>query len=160
MNGLGIRGRLAVLAAAAAVTAIGVPAAGAATIAPSSHNFGNVSVGGSSLAQTFTVTNGCSTMVGAACLTPENTPVSPRVSGAAFAVANLCPPALTTNAQTCRLNVTFTPTEAGDATGTVSAGGLTASLTGTGVATPTPRKCKKKKKGAGAAKKKCKKKKK
>jgi hypothetical protein len=156
---------------------IAAPTAGAATLTPTSHNFGNQNVGTSSAPKTFTVTNGCVIFVGF-CITPEfTTIVAPTVTPASdYSLVNSCPVVLTFDGATCGLGVTFKPSALGVRNGTLNAGTFSATLTGTGVNPTTPttqtpaaggvagqtakKKCKKKKRGAAAAAKKCKKKRK
>jgi hypothetical protein len=151
--------------------------AGAATLAPTSANFGNQAVGSVSAPRAFT-------------LTPDVVDLLPLTitTTGDFKQTNNCPAALQFLTGACTINVTFGPTAAGDRVGTLSTttlvvGGPTAALRGTGGGGTTQdgkggiagKKCKKKgkkkkgkgKKRAAAAKKKkgkkgkkCKKKKK
>lgn len=162
MKSLGIRGRLGGLAVAAAAMAIGAPGAGAATISPTSHDFGNVNVGASSAPQTFTFTNGCNSMGAGVCLTPEVSRLTPSVTPSSdYSLVNGCPSELSSAGATCSFTVTFKPSATGLRSGIVNTGAVPmASLRGTGVspaAPPSKKKCKKKKRGP--SKKKCKKKK-
>ena len=160
MTHFGIRSCLAVVVAA---MAIGVPAAGAATIAPASHDFGTLNVGASSPPQTFTMTNGCTMMALGSCVTPEVTRLTPSVSPSSdYSLLNGCPSELSSSGQTCTFSVTFKPSAVGVRSGIVNTGALPmAELRGTGTSQASQgggKKCKKKK-GAAAAKK-CKKKRK
>lgn len=77
---------------------------------PSSVNFGNVAVGGSS-AQTLTLTN-----TGTSSITISQA----SVVGAGFTLGGLALPINLSAAQSVNLNVTFAPKTAGNATGTIS----------------------------------------
>lgn len=151
----------AVLGMATAVLGGTAASAGAATVAPTSHSFGSHNVGVTSGAQAFTLTNGCAVPnpIGGGCLIPEFTAPGIGVTGD-FAETNDCPSLLlTTNGQTCTINVTFTPTTTGERLGTLTTGGGAAALSGTGTTptvvpppppesptvapTPTKKKCKK-----------------
>jgi hypothetical protein len=138
------------------------PAAGAATMTPTSHDFGDVNVGTSSPPLTFTFTNGCTTMAGAACVTPEVSRLTPSVTPSSdYSLVNSCPSELSTPGQSCTFTVTFKPSATGVRSGIVNTGAIPmASLRGTGVSSQPvggKKKCKKKKRAAAA--KKCKKKK-
>jgi hypothetical protein len=145
-----------------------------------SFNFGSHSVGSPSPPQTFTLTASCDN--GAPICTTPMAGVHnfgpPTATGPGFAIVaatNTCAAgSLTTlffpSEASCTTQVTFTPTAAGAATGSLNTPtGPDIALSGTGLggatnpttpATPPGKKCKKKKgkKGAAAAKK-CKKKK-
>jgi hypothetical protein len=148
------------LAAILGIIAAGVPAAGAATISPSSHNFGDHAVGTTSAPQTFTITNGCEVPGAGGCLLPETTRLTPSATPFSdYSLANACPPELTGFGETCTFTVTFHPAAAGARSGVINTGSLlNADLLGTGV--DGAKKCKKGKKSASAAKKGCKRKKK
>jgi hypothetical protein len=175
------------LLAAGVIGILGVApgsASASAVISPTALTFPTTLAGSMSAPVAVTLTKDCTGAENTNCLSnmgdegPSFT-TAISVSGP-FAQTNNCPPLLTTtpdNSVSCTINVTFAPTAAGPAAGTLVTGtqtlsgeaGPTAPLSGTGtpkVATETPgqhkTKCKKKKvkKGAAAAKKKCKKKKK
>jgi hypothetical protein len=162
---------MAVLATATGLLGVTAASAGAASLAPTSHNFGNQPVGTTSAAKAFTITNGCAFTepITGTCVIGQVTVVSASTTGE-FAQTNSCAPILTVNLATCTINVTFAPTGAGLRAGSLSTGGGSATLSGTGT-TVAPgggvqgtsggkTKCKKKgkKHSAVAAKKKCKKK--
>jgi hypothetical protein len=178
MNSSSMRRRLCVFAATGALMGIGAPAAGAATLAPLDHDFGNVTVGSTSPEQAFVLERGvvCAPPPIGICF-PEFLVSSAPVSATGdFAVANDdCPDAPPFLAgSNCTANVTFTPTAAGPRSGTVTMGLLSTNVTGTGVVPASSgaggtqgavgsqggsggKKCKKKrgKKSAVVAKKKC-----
>jgi len=140
------------IAITGAVTALLLAAAsspaGAATLAPTSANFGSHAVGTTSAPRAFT-------------LTPELLDVLPLTIATTgdFKQTNNCGAALQFISGPCTINVTFGPTAAGSRTGTLSTttlvtGGPTALLAGTGKASGsgnnpgagTKKKCKKAKK--------------
>ncbi len=104
----------------------------ALTASPSSESFGNENVGSTSSAQSVTVTN------------PGTTAVSMSSIGVTgpFGESNNCGTSLAAGAS-CTVGVTFAPTAAGSATGTLSVNSnapnspLTVALSGTGVTTNT-----------------------
>jgi F5/8 type C domain/Pectate lyase superfamily protein/Abnormal spindle-like microcephaly-assoc'd, ASPM-SPD-2-Hydin len=106
----------------------------ALTASPSSESFGNENVGSTSSAQSVTVTN------------PGTTAASMSSIGVTgpFGETNNCGTSLAAGAS-CTVSVTFTPTAAGAATGTLSVNSsapnspLTVALSGTGVTTNTDR---------------------
>ncbi|HJP74810.1 MAG TPA: discoidin domain-containing protein [Pseudonocardiaceae bacterium] len=95
---------------------------------PSNLSFGNVGVGATSAAQAVTVTNPGSSAVS----------VSSVSAGAPFAQTGNCGTSLAAGAS-CTVNVTFTPSAAGAANGTLSVAStapgspLTVALSGTGI---------------------------
>ena len=95
------------------------------TVAPTALNFGSVATGTTSTAQTVTVSNPTSAAA----------PVSSIAVTGAFAETSTCGTSIAAGGS-CTVSVTFKPTAAGSATGslTVSAGGTTTavSLSGTG----------------------------
>jgi hypothetical protein len=99
----------------------------ALTASPSNLSFGNVDVGATSAAQAVTVTNSGSSAVS----------VSSVSAGAPFAQTGNCGTSLGAGAS-CTVNVTFTPSAAGAANGTLSMASnapgspLTVALSGTG----------------------------
>ncbi len=100
----------------------------AAALSPPSLSFAAQPTSSTSSAQTITVTNtgGSAAQIGA-----------PTVSDGEFAANSACPASLAAGAN-CTLSVTFTPTQTGARSGTLSlpydAGVLSAALTGTGTA--------------------------
>jgi hypothetical protein len=105
--------------------------AGVVVVAPSSLNFGDVETGSPSSALQVTVENS-----GAMAI-----PITSVNVSAPFAIANnACGSSLAANSD-CALSLTFTPTQSGAATGTltiVEAGGTqTVQLSGTGLSPPT-----------------------
>jgi hypothetical protein len=108
------------------------PTGTALTASPSSESFGNENVGSTSSSQSVTVTN------------PGTSAVSMSSIGVTgpFGESNNCGTSLAAGAS-CTVGVTFAPTAAGAATGTVSVNSsapgspLTVALSGTGVATTT-----------------------
>jgi len=102
----------------------------ALTASPSSESFGNTAVGSTSPAQPVTVTNPGSSAVSMASI---------GVTGP-FTEANNCGTSLAAGAS-CTVSVTFAPTAAGSATGTLSVNSsapgspLTVALSGTGTST-------------------------
>ena len=101
----------------------------ALTASPSNLSFGNVNVGATSAARAVTVTNPGSSAVS----------ISSVATGAPFAQTNNCGATLGAGAS-CTVNVTFTPTAAGAANGTLSVASgapgspLTVALSGSGIA--------------------------
>ena len=100
---------------------------GIASASPTSLTFGNQAIGGTSAAQTVTLSN------------PGNASVTlaaPSVA-APFAMTTTCGSSLAANSS-CSYSVTFTPTAGGSTTGTLSiptnAGTQSISLTGAGIA--------------------------
>ena len=95
------------------------------TVAPTALNFGSVTTGTTSAAQTVTVSNPTSSAA----------PVSSVAATGDFAETNNCGSSIAAGAS-CTVSVTFTPTATGSRTGTltVNAGGTanTVSLSGTG----------------------------
>jgi hypothetical protein len=102
------------------------------TASPSSESFGNENVGSTSAARTVTISNS-----GSAAATMSSIGVT-----GPFGESNNCGTSLAAGAS-CTVGVTFAPTAAGAATGTVSVNSsapgspLTVALSGTGVATTT-----------------------
>ena len=102
------------------------------TASPASLSFGSQAVGSASAAKTVTVTN-----TGTATAT-----LSSVSAGAPFAQTNTCGSSLAAGAS-CTVSVTFTPTAAGAATGSLSVASnapgspLTVALSGTGVSSTT-----------------------
>jgi hypothetical protein len=139
--------RSAIAICVCAVTmAASAGSASAATIAPSTANFGNQGVGGTSAPRAFT-------------LTPDLLDLTLSISTTGdYRQTNNCPAILSILTGPCTINVTFAPTAAGNRSGTLSSttlilGGPTAQLAGTGTAGPDGGK------GAGTRKAACKKKK-
>ncbi|HEV3355701.1 MAG TPA: discoidin domain-containing protein [Pseudonocardiaceae bacterium] len=101
----------------------------ALTASPSDLSFGNVNVGATSAARAVTVTNPGSSAVS----------ISSVAAGAPFAQTNNCGATLGAGAS-CAVDVTFTPTAAGAANGTLSVASgapgspLTVALSGSGIA--------------------------
>jgi hypothetical protein len=140
----------------------------ATTLSPSSLTFPNQQTGTTSSPLSMTLTHTCDgpalqCQVMGSIFAPSVSATPP------FTQTNNCPIQLFAqlNPVSCTINVSFTPTTAGAASGTLSTGvgGPTGALTGTGVAPatatipPAPKKCKKKKgKNGAAAAKKCKRK--
>jgi hypothetical protein len=97
------------------------------TVSPSALNFGSVANGGTSSAQTVTISNP----------TGSAASVSSIVTTGDFAQTNTCGSSIAANGS-CTVSVTFHPTATGTRTGTltVNAGGVTntVSLSGTGTA--------------------------
>ena len=140
-----IRRRGIVSVLAIALLGIAPSTAGAAgALSPSTHDFGEQSVGTTSAPSNFTLTNFCilQDSVNPTFCAAYN-PVDPAVTSTGdFAQTNDCPPSLVpfifAVPATCTLTVTFTPTAAGLRTGTLTgASGLTSSLSGMGIAVPT-----------------------
>ena len=101
-------------------------------LAPQTVNFaGTTTVGGSSTPRVLTLSNP----------NPQSITVAINNPGAGFTQTTTCGPSLAANAS-CTITVTFTPTVAGLASGTVtaitSAGNVSAALTGTGAAPQPP----------------------
>lgn len=135
-------------ACAGAGLALAAPAS-AETLTPASATFSPTEVGSRSETIGFTLSGG------------TGAPPNVSVTGSFTQVHNC--PALFPPATECTINVAFEPTSASPVvqTGTLSAGGQTAQLTGKVAVAAKKKKCKKGKKGAASAKKKkCKKKKK
>jgi hypothetical protein len=118
------------------MVAFRTPSGGAASTyllsaSPTSLNFGNVTVGATSAAQTVTLTN-----TGTASVTASQA----TVTGAGFSIGGLSLPLTVAAGQSATFSVTFAPAVAGSVTGSVSvvsnATGSQASvaLSGTGVA--------------------------
>ena len=126
------------------------------TLSPTSVDYGNRQIGTSSPAQAFTLRVRCTLIIFPTTRCIEDT-FSPTISTSGqFAQTNNCPGTLTglatkpgvdpeLGAQTCTINVTFTPTSIGPKTGTLRTTGIlsgspgpAATLTGNGVTTPTP----------------------
>lgn len=140
--------------AAAVVAAVGSSAASAATLTPSSANFGSQAVGSTSAPRSFT-------------LTPEVLDVLPLTIATTgdFSQTNNCQAALQFVGGGCNINVSFKPTATGNRSGTLSTtttvvGGPTASLSGLGTdatrsgqGTGQQGQCKAKKKGKKKGKK-------
>jgi len=115
-----------------ALTGTGTTSASALTASPTSESFANTNVGSTSSSQSVTVTNPGSSAVSMSSI---------GVTGP-FTESNNCGTSLSAGA-TCTVGVTFAPTAAGSATGTLSVNSsapgspLTVALSGTGVATTT-----------------------
>jgi hypothetical protein len=121
------------------------------TITPTSVDYGNRQLGTSGPAQAFTLKVRCTLVIFPTTKCLQDT-FSPSISTSGqFAQTNNCPATLTglatkpgvdpeLGAQTCTINVTFTPTSTGPIPGTLStgSGGPTAALSGNGVTFPTP----------------------
>jgi hypothetical protein len=121
------------------------------TLSPTSVEYGNRQIGTSSPAQAFTLKVRCTLVIFPTTKCLQDT-FSPSISTSGqFAQTNNCPATLTglatkpgvdpeLGAQTCTINVTFTPTSTGPIAGTLStgSGGPTAALSGNGVTFPTP----------------------
>ena len=121
------------------------------TLSPTSVDYGNRQIGTSSPAQAFTLRVRCTLVIFPTTRCIEDT-FSPSISTSGqFAQTNSCPATLTglatkpgvdpeLGAQTCIINVTFTPTSTGPIAGILStgSGGPTAALSGNGVTFPTP----------------------
>src|SRR5581483_8867739 len=109
---------------------VGSGGGGSVTLSPTSLAFGNVNVGATSAAQTATLSNGTSSAVS----------ISSIGVSSGFAQTNNCGTSLAAGAS-WTISVTFKPTAAGAASGTLtvtdgaSSSPQTASLSGTGVAT-------------------------
>lgn len=102
------------------------------TVAPTSHDFGNLEIGASSAAQAFTVGNPSPSAI---TLSPFN------VTGPYQIVSNTCGATLAASAS-CTVSARFVPAAAGPAAGVLSAtastGPVNASLSGTGTPSPSP----------------------
>jgi hypothetical protein len=156
--------------AAALIAAVGSTSASAATLSPSSANFGSQTVGTTSAPRSFTLTPELLDLLTLTVATTGD-----------FSQTNNCQAVLQLAAGPCTINVTFKPSATGNRSGTLSTttpvlGGPSASLSGTGTdrsggpgqgGGQQAKKCKKKgkkkgtkkgKKRAAAAKKKGKKK--
>jgi hypothetical protein len=95
----------------------------AASVSPTSLDFGNVAVGSTSAAQVVTLTNNGTTGF-AVSITP---PAAPFAQSATTCAANLG------SGASCSISVTFHPTAVGDAIGTLTVNGNAVALSGTGV---------------------------
>lgn len=112
-------------------------------LSPESIDFGKVLVGsGPAENISFLLYAGCAEAApppSTACATPDELITSPSTTGDFVLVSTTCPEVLVGPAfanlrkETCGLIVGFNPTAAGLRTGTLSAGGLTSTLTGTGL---------------------------
>jgi Pectate lyase superfamily protein/F5/8 type C domain/Abnormal spindle-like microcephaly-assoc'd, ASPM-SPD-2-Hydin len=115
-----------------ALTGTGVSGAAALTASPTSVSFGSVAVGSTSSAQTVTVSNPGSSAASMSSI---------GVTGA-FGESNNCGTSLAAGAS-CTVSVSFKPTAAGSATGTLSVNSsapgspLTVALSGTGTSSTT-----------------------
>jgi hypothetical protein len=121
------------------------------TLTPTSVDYGNRQIGTSSPAQAFTLRVRCTLVIFPTTKCLQDT-FSPSISTSGqFPQTNNCPATLTGHAtkpgvdpelgaQTCTINVTFTPTSTGPIPGILSTGngGPTAALSGNGVTFPTP----------------------
>jgi hypothetical protein len=115
--------------------------ASAATVAPTSHDFGNQSVGTLSAPHPFTLSAYCTVpdpMDMTFCLGGESVPTSIGASGPFVVLDEDCPPMLGPPAlyylpATCTIRVAFQPTAPGAATGVLTTGGPSAELHGTGI---------------------------
>jgi len=96
------------------------------SVSPGSLSFGNQSAGTTSAAQAVTLSN---TGNGAASLSSIS-------ASAPFAETSTCGSSLAAGAS-CSVSVTFSPTAAGSASGTLSVAGLTVALSGTGTSSLT-----------------------
>ena len=100
-------------------------------VAPGSLQFGSVAVGGTSAAQSVTLTNS-----GTAAATVS----TPTSTGDFFVSANTCAASLPPSGGTCSVSVSFAPTVAGTRNGTLtitdSTGTHTVALSGTGSGQP------------------------
>jgi hypothetical protein len=105
------------------------------TVFPSSFSFGSVSVGSSSSAQTFTVTNSTANIVHISGISFTGT------NGSDFSETDTCSSPLA-NSGTCTISVTFAPAASGALTATLTVtddapnSPQTAAVSGTGVAAP------------------------
>jgi hypothetical protein len=121
------------------------------TLTPTSVDYGDRQLGTSSPPQAFTLRVRCTLVVFPTTKCLQDT-FSPSISTSGqFAQTNNCPATLTGHAtkpgvdpglgaETCTINVTFTPTSTGPSGGTLSTGGggPTAALSGNGVTFSTP----------------------
>lgn len=126
------------------------------TLSPTSVDYGDRQIGTSSPAQAFTLRVRCTLIIFPSTKCVQDT-FNPSISTSGqFTQTNNCPATLTglatkpgvdpeLGAQTCTINVTFTPTSTGPMTGTLRTTGIlsgspgpAATLTGNGVITPTP----------------------
>jgi hypothetical protein len=133
--------RAALPAVALVVAVLGVTAstATAASLTPASYDFGSVGVGTASPPAPFVLSVRCTIPFPPDpdfCDAPDS--VIPEVSIAGdFSQTNNCPSdlsvVLVNVTVSCTINVSFIPTAAGSRLGTLSAGGFTASLSGTGL---------------------------
>jgi hypothetical protein len=105
-------------------------ASGVLSLTPSTLSFGGWQVGTTSTAQQVTATNSGSTAI----------PFTSGITGPFFIASNGCGNSAPANGS-CYLTVTFTPTQAGAATGTLTftdaPGTQSVALSGTGLAAPT-----------------------
>jgi len=113
------------------------PSAPRASLTPASANFGSITTGSTSAAQTFTLSN-----AGNAVLSITSTGIS-GANAASFKIgANTCGSSLAAGAN-CTIAVTFGPTATGSAsaslTVTDTVGTQSAVLTGTGTSPPAPK---------------------
>jgi hypothetical protein len=108
------------------------PSSSPLTASPSSASFGNETVGSTSAAQTVTISNPNSSAVS----------VSSVSASGPFSQTNTCGTSIAANGS-CTASVTFTPTAAGSASGTLSVASsapsspLTVALSGTGTSSTT-----------------------
>lgn len=113
-----------------ALTGTGAPA-GTIQLSPAGINFGSVEVGTTSSALQVTLQNSG----------PSAVPISSLSASSPFALASNACGASIAASSACQLTVTFAPTQAGSATGTLTlvtaSGTQTVALTGTGAAPPT-----------------------
>jgi Abnormal spindle-like microcephaly-assoc'd, ASPM-SPD-2-Hydin/Cep192 domain 4/HYDIN/CFA65/VesB-like, Ig-like domain len=104
---------------------------GAVTVAPVTLSFGQVEIGTTSSALQMTLNNASSTAVNIS---------SASVTGPFALATNACGAQVGANSS-CQMTVTFTPTQTGSATGTLTvtddAGTQTVGLSGTGASAPT-----------------------
>lgn len=102
------------------------------TIAPTSHDFGSIEVGGTSAAQAFTVNNPSPTSITLSAFS---------VTGPYQVISNTCGATLAATTS-CTVNARFAPAAAGPASGVLSAtastGPVSANLTGNGTPSPAP----------------------
>jgi hypothetical protein len=132
--------------------------AGAATITPPSHDFGNVTFGSSSPLQVFTLSAGASTFQVSSLTVSPGDFLLVDDGDASVCGGFLLP------AQSCTFGIVFRPKKPGPQTATVTVSGGNGSVTaqlsgnGTGPSNGGKKKCKKKGHKGAAAAKKCKKK--
>jgi hypothetical protein len=130
-----ITGSVAVTNSPVSLTGTGVATAAIASVTPASLAFGNVGTGTTSTAQALTLSN-----TGTGPLNTIAVVVTAPFSRPTGAAGGTCGTTLAA-ASTCTINVVFSPTAAGAASGTATITGSAAvtnspvSLTGTGVAT-------------------------
>ena len=138
-----------------ALLVVAASSASAATISPTSLNFGSQRLNTTSVPQTFTLTKGSETTFSLAPILVDDS--------FSFLTSTNCPPVLTATTPSCTVTVRFHPHLPGPDHGTLytyegSSTAPTATLTGTGVV--VGKGCKKAKKhSAQSARKKCRKKK-